>query len=177
MLFCDYEWGYVLRECVEQAIFTLGTNSGRIVAKPQPHQHRVSGIYRIFEDPQWDPMYSLHKILEHRKDGSSLDGTYLPVLNRLLNRQGEKQKRQLIQEYKQVVGAIVLLESPLSVISLSKLIGVPEKVVRLRLNQLHSVLSVPDDDTLPVRLFHLSFRDFLPNRPHQQRSNKRNGWR
>jgi hypothetical protein len=50
----------------------------------------------------------------------------------------------------------MILESPLSVISLSRLIGLNERVVHLRLNPLHSVLSVPDDETLPVRLFHLS---------------------
>jgi hypothetical protein len=118
-------------------------------------------ICRIFEDPDWDPLDSLPDILTHQRDESKLDVTYLPVLDRLLNRQGEKQKKQLVQQFQQVVGAIVILESPLSVISLSRLIGLTERVVHLRLNPLHSVLSVPDDDTLPVRLFHLSFRDFL----------------
>ncbi|KAJ5198747.1 uncharacterized protein N7498_007864, partial [Penicillium cinerascens] len=53
--------------------------------------------------------------------------------------------------------------SPLSVISLSKLLDVPERLIHLRLNQLHSVLKVPDSEAVPVRLFHLSFRDFLLN--------------
>jgi hypothetical protein len=97
----------------------------------------------------------------HRNDESKLDGTYLPVLNRLLARQSEKQKEQLVQEFQQVVGAIVMLESPLSIVSLSNLLGLPERLVHLRLDLLHSVLSVPDDEALPVRLFHLSFRDFL----------------
>ncbi|KAJ6070716.1 hypothetical protein N7467_012035 [Penicillium canescens] len=118
-------------------------------------------ICRIFEDPDWDPLDSLPEILIHQNDESKLDGTYLPVLDRLLNRQNEKQKKQLVQEFHQVVGAIVLLESPLSVISLSRLIDLPERLVHLRLSPLHSVLSVPSDETLPVQLFHLSFRDFL----------------
>lgn len=42
-------------------------------------------ICRIFEDPQWDLIDSLYEILVHRNNGSKLDGTYLPVLNRLLN--------------------------------------------------------------------------------------------
>lgn len=53
------------------------------------------------------------------------------------------------------------LESPLSIISLSKLLGLLKRLIRLRLDPLHSVLRVPDDETIPVRLFHLSFRDFL----------------
>ncbi|KAF5860731.1 hypothetical protein ETB97_001238 [Aspergillus alliaceus] len=118
---------------------------------------------RIFEDPQWDPVDSLAEVLSHRNDASKLDGTYLPVLNRLLTKQSEKQKKQLVQEFQEVVGAIVMLQSPLSIISLSRLINLPERMVSLRLNSLHSVLSVPDDANLPVRLFHLSFRDFLIN--------------
>ncbi|KAE8386476.1 NACHT and WD40 domain protein [Aspergillus alliaceus] len=118
---------------------------------------------RIFEDPQWDPVDSLAEVLSHRNDASKLDGTYLPVLNQLLTKQSEKQKKQLVQEFQEVVGTIVMLQSPLSIISLSRLINLPERMVSLRLNSLHSVLSVPDDANLPVRLFHLSFRDFLIN--------------
>jgi hypothetical protein len=106
-------------------------------------------------------MDSLQEILSHRNDASKLDRTYLPIINRLRDRQNEKQKEQLVQEFQKVVGAIVILESPLSVISLSRLIGLPESVVHLRLNPLHSILNIPDDETLPVRLFHLSFRGFL----------------
>jgi hypothetical protein len=60
-----------------------------------------------------------------------------------------------------VIGALVTLESPLLVVSLSKLLGLPKSLVQLRLNSLHSVLRVPDNEAIPVRLFHLSFRDFL----------------
>jgi hypothetical protein len=54
-----------------------------------------------------------------------------------------------------------MLESSLSVTSLSKLICFPGRLIHLRLNPLHLVLSVPNDKALPVQLFHLSFRDFL----------------
>jgi hypothetical protein len=118
-------------------------------------------ICRIFENPDWDPLDSLAEILTHQNDQSKLDRTYLPVLDRLLSRQHEKQKEKLVVEFRQVVGAIMTLESPLSTISLSKLLDLPERLVRLRLDPLHSVLRVPNDDTEPVRLFHMSFRDFL----------------
>jgi hypothetical protein len=60
-----------------------------------------------------------------------------------------------------VLGTIIILESPLSVVSLSILTGIPKDSINLRLNSLHSVLSISTDDTKPVRLFHLLFRDFL----------------
>lgn len=118
-------------------------------------------VCRIFEDPQWDPVDSLAEILTHRSDGSKFKGTYLPVLNRLLKGQSKKQEKQLVEEFQTVIGAIVMLESPLPVTSLSRLIGLPERRVSLRLKSLHSVLSVPEDINLPLRTFHLSFRDFL----------------
>lgn len=137
------------------------TNIKNLVELSVPLFIFAATMCRIFEDPHWDPVDSLSEILTHRIDGSKLDGTYLPVLNRLLNGQSEKQKKQLVQTFQEVIGVIVILESPLSVTSLSRLIGIPERVVHLRLNPLHSVLSVPNDKTVSVRLFHLSFRDFL----------------
>ena len=136
-------------------------NIRKLVALSTPLFIFAATICRIFEDPDWDPVDSLLEILTHQKDESKLDGTYLPVLDRLLDRQTEKKRKELVQEFHQVVGAIVILESPLSVTSLSKLIGLPERLIHLRLNPLHSVLSVPNDEVLPVQLFHLSFRDFL----------------
>jgi hypothetical protein len=118
-------------------------------------------ICRMFEDPNWDPIDSLTEILADRHDKSNMDRTYLPVLDRLLIGQTERQKRQLVKEFQQVVGSIVILEEPLSVISLSKLLNLPERLIQLRLKPLHSVLKIPTDRTLPVRLFHLSCRDFL----------------
>lgn len=118
-------------------------------------------ICRLFEDPNWDPIDSLTNVLAHQYDQSNLDRTYLPILNRLLNGQNERQKRQLVQEFQQVVGSIVVLESPLSVTSLSKLLRLSERSIQLRLKLLHSVLQIPTDRNLPIRLFHLSFRDFL----------------
>ncbi|CAG8294002.1 unnamed protein product [Penicillium salamii] len=118
-------------------------------------------ICRMFEDPNWDPVDSLTEILGYRHDKSQMDRTYLPVLARLLIGQTEKQKKQLVEEFQHVIGSIVILEEPLSVISISKLLNLPERLIQLRLKPLHSVLKIPTDGTLPVRLFHLSFRDFL----------------
>lgn len=118
-------------------------------------------VCRIFEDPRWDPENMLDEILTNQRDGLQLDGTYLPVLNRLLENQREKQKKQLIQEFREIVGTIMMLESPLSVTSLSRLIGVFERLVIIKLDLLHSVISIPKEKTMPIRLLHLSFRDFL----------------
>lgn len=116
---------------------------------------------RVLEDPQWDPEESFTEILTHRGDKSQLDGTYLPVLNRVLNNQSEKQKIQLIQEFREILGVISVLESPLPVCSLSSLTGLSENLISRRINSLRSVIRVPEKRTTPLQPFHLSFRDFL----------------
>jgi len=45
--------------------------------------------------------------------------------------------------------------------NLAQLLQIPFKMVSSTLDSLRSVLNVPEDESQPVRLFHLSFRDFL----------------
>ncbi|KAJ5825710.1 hypothetical protein N7474_002848 [Penicillium riverlandense] len=137
------------------------TNIQTLIAMSVPLFIFAATICRMFQDRQLDPVDTLKEILEHRSEGSQLNGTYLPVLNRVLKNQSEKRKQQIIQEFQEIVGTIVMLETPLSIISLAKLIGVSERAIDLRLDSFHSVISIPQDRTMPVRLFHLSFRDFL----------------
>lgn len=136
-------------------------NLRKLVALSVPLFIFAATICRIFKDPDWDPVDSLTEIIAHANDESKLDGTYLPVLDRFLNRQRDKRKPQLVQDFHKVIGTILTLEIPLSATSLSRFLGVSERLIHTRLNSLHSVLRVPDDETLPVRLFHVSFRDFL----------------
>jgi hypothetical protein len=42
--------------------------------------------------------------------------------------------------------------------------------IKCQLNYLHSVLSVPDSEDVPIRLLHLSFREFLVDPQKQGRS-------
>ncbi|PLB35837.1 NACHT and WD40 domain protein [Aspergillus candidus] len=138
-----------------------GTDVQALVTLSVPLFIFAATVCRVLEDPQWDPEESLTEILTHRGDRSQLDRTYLPVLNRVLNNQSERQKIQLIQEFREILGIIVVLESPLSVCSLSTLTGLSENLISRRLNSLHSVIRVPEKKTIPLRPFHLSFRDFL----------------
>jgi hypothetical protein len=66
-----------------------------------------------------------------------------------------------VQEFQDIVGVIILLATPLSLNALSQLINLPREDVSYRLDGFHSVLSIPEDVDLPIRILHLSFRDFL----------------
>ncbi len=108
-----------------------------------------------------NPKDQLARFLEQTSRKSNLDATYLPVLDQLLVGLNESEKCEMAEKFKQVVGSIVILASPLSVSSLAHLLAIPLGDVEDQLDLLHSVLNIPTDLSIPVRLFHLSFRDFL----------------
>ncbi|KAJ7842056.1 hypothetical protein B0H13DRAFT_2365401 [Mycena leptocephala] len=64
---------------------------------------------------------------------------------------------------KMVLGSIVHLQDPLSVIGLANLLGLRTGRVRETLLHLHSILIVPENDHHVIRLLHPSFADFITN--------------
>ncbi|KAF2798827.1 hypothetical protein K505DRAFT_346348 [Melanomma pulvis-pyrius CBS 109.77] len=109
-----------------------------------------------------DPEEYLNKVLLYQKANfQNLDRTYLLVLDQLLAEQEEEDKEPWLQVFRELVGSIVVLESPLSIAPLACLLQLPQKQVTRRLDALHSVLNVPDSADVPIRLLHLSFREFL----------------
>jgi hypothetical protein len=101
---------------------------------------------------------------------SQLDRTYLPILDQLLAEQEERDKEDWLHDFRGLVGSIVILASPLPVDSLARLLQVPQKQVQTRLDALHSVLSIPKREDAPIRLLHLSFREFLVDPQKQGKS-------
>ncbi|KAH6900815.1 hypothetical protein B0T10DRAFT_431737 [Thelonectria olida] len=123
-------------------------------------------ICRFIQDPLSDPKSQLEHILEYgfmaeQSEVEKLGATYRPSLDQLLVGRSEKAKRTFLVNFRAIVGTIVLLAEPLSIPSLSLLLGVAGRVIDGMLRSFHSVLSVPASSQLPVRMFHLSFRDFL----------------
>ncbi|KAL6161193.1 hypothetical protein ACJQWK_08462 [Exserohilum turcicum] len=118
-----------------------------------------------------DPEVYLNKVLQYPKTAfSQLDRTYLPVLDQLLVEQEERDREEWLRIFRELVGSIVILASPLPVGPLARLLQVPKKQVECRLDALHSVLSIPDREDVPIRLLHLSFREFLLD-PQKQGKN------
>jgi hypothetical protein len=92
-----------------------------------------------------------------------MDKTYLPILTRLLDDQDgdELEEQQLLQEFQNIIRINILLAIPLSVNILSKFLDIESDLICNRLDSFQSVLSVPTNRDLPVRILHLPFRDFL----------------
>ncbi|KAE8325540.1 WD40-repeat-containing domain protein [Aspergillus sergii] len=90
----------------------------------------------------------------------SLDEMYTRVLQVVLT--GEVDNDQAMSDlFKQVVGSILVLSRPLSIIALSRLVEVELSDTRWLMEHLYSVLEMPQGDQGPIQLLHLSFRDFL----------------
>ena len=95
---------------------------------------------------------------------SKLNGTYIPILNQVLKDQSDPNggvSTELVQEFREIVGVIILLFAPLSVNTLGRLLDIPNDDICEQLAPLHSVLNIPEDVDMSIRTFHLSFRDFL----------------
>ncbi|KAL8296250.1 hypothetical protein RB600_001638 [Gaeumannomyces tritici] len=132
----------------------------------------ASTACRFIADSDYgDPGEQLDKILKYRKKGgwSQLHTTYLPILNQLLLKRTnsgsanrtENEKAEIVGWFREIVGTIVLLADPLPTASLARLLGRSQVNVDSKLRGLHSVLDISDDPIAPVKLLHLSFRDFL----------------
>jgi len=110
----------------------------------------------------WNPDVQLARVLNQTSsEGSNLDRTYLPVLQQLVVGLTDSKKEKLALEFRKIIGTIVILEDHLPVSSLASLLDISKTDIDSRLRFLHSVLNIPSDQELPVRLLHLSFRDFL----------------
>ncbi|RCI09453.1 hypothetical protein L249_3730, partial [Ophiocordyceps polyrhachis-furcata BCC 54312] len=92
---------------------------------------------------------------------SELNKTYRPVLDSLIARLSPRMTDKVLSQFRTIVGSIILLANPLSTRGLSRILRISQGIVDGQLRQLHSVLSVPQSARSPIRLLHLSFRDFL----------------
>lgn len=130
-------------------------------------------VCRFIGDLKGNPRKRLDAVLQYPQtvSTSKLDQTYLPILDQLLIDQDEEGEGSLVKDIKALVAPIVLLFEPLSSRSLANLLKIPLEDVCDSLDWLHSVLSVPKDQDAPVRILHLSFRDFLVD-PKKRNKNK-----
>lgn len=108
-----------------------------------------------------DPRKRLKSVLNYQWS-SQLEATYLPVLDQIAEGLGDDQRKKdkAWRRFRRVVGSIINLAYPLPASDLKSFFACESAVVLCRL---HSVLSVPSSrhSDGPVRIFHLSFRDFL----------------
>ena len=121
------------------------------------------------------PKKRLSEMLEVKSTSHSstkeLDEMYKLVLRQSIARGSDEDREDLAMLFKQIVGSIIILSNTLSAASLAELLKLSpsqKEDMQKMLEHLGSVLDVPDDETSPLQLFHLSFRDFLLNKTRCQ---------
>jgi Mrp family chromosome partitioning ATPase len=170
-LFLEHELGVIRKERMLASDWPSQQQIIALVELAVPLFIYAATVCRYVGSKGSSPTAFLNKVLQYRKATfSQLDRTYLPVLDQLLGEQEEDEKEAWLQAFREVVGSVVLLESPLSAVSLARLLQVSREEIQCRLDSLHSVLSVPENKDAPVRLLHLSFREFLVDPQKQGKS-------
>lgn len=112
---------------------------------------------------QSSPEKRLHDFLAGRQSMPSggLDRTYLPIFTSIIRDRADGEQEQAAADFRAILGPIVLLADSLSVASLSSILKIERREIHEVLEYLHSVLHVPSNDKSPVKLLHLSLRDYL----------------
>ena len=136
---------------------------GVLVAMTEPLFLAAATVCRFISDTRWDPEQQLELMLSYSNFDhfGPLDLVYQPVLDQMLIGLNQSQKQAMLTDFQCVVGTVVVLEDALSSVTLAALLGVSRKFIASRLSMLHSVLRIPAQEGVPIRLLHLSFRDFL----------------
>ena len=108
----------------------------------------------------------LSMILEEKSSGTAperkLKEIYITVLTNSIGPEYDEQEKKSLHELlRRVLGSIVVLFSPLSILSIAKLLNIPIEGVNQTLEDLHAILNIPMQQSHPIHLHHPSFRDFL----------------
>ena len=94
----------------------------------------------------------------------TLNEIYTTVLrNSVGHDYNDQEREELCENLKRILGGLVILLSPLSAVSLGRLLQTPGDDINQALEDLHAILDIPKQYDRPIRLHHPSFRDFLLN--------------
>ncbi|CCF34581.1 vegetative incompatibility protein HET-E-1 [Colletotrichum higginsianum] len=116
---------------------------------------------------RFSPRAQLEEFMERSQGASDIETTYKPVLEQILRGLNDARQESELVQFRRVVGSIILLADPLPLRYLSQLLQTDSEKVVCHLNNLHSVLNVPEDteSDSPISIFHLSFREYLLANP------------
>ncbi|KAL4983713.1 WD40-repeat-containing domain protein [Aspergillus falconensis] len=159
-LYFDYMLSQLRQEHSLPRVWPGQDHIKSLVDKAVPLFIAAATLCRFIGEASWNPQSRLEAILADKSIYiSKMASTYMPVLKQLLLGQDEWETKELLEDFRQIVGAIIVLATPLSINALSKLLYRKPEDVNYRLCRLHSILNLSDN--LQVRILHLSFRDFL----------------
>ncbi|KAJ5430460.1 hypothetical protein N7491_007476 [Penicillium cf. griseofulvum] len=141
-----------------------GSNIDQLVHIACPLFISASTLCRFIGDFRFNPKHRLATLLQYQSasHASKMQMTYLPVLDQIITGDLTKKERDFLTScFRTIVGSIIILANPLSTSHLAGLLTITKREVDITLEPLHAVLNIPNNNDSPVRLFHLSFGNFL----------------
>jgi hypothetical protein len=165
--YLKHHLGIVARECYQYADWP-GTDMIRRLVQSASGLFIWAATACLFVREGLFPDERLRILIEGSASGDTaapeqqLNRIYVTVLQTSI-RSGYStpEKTMYYSMLRVILGSIVVLTSPLSVVSLGALLRVPRPRINQMLKDLHAILDIPDISTHPLRLHHPSFRDFL----------------
>jgi len=102
---------------------------------------------------------------QRRAPEEQLDQIYASVLqDSIPPGYSETEEGELCAMFREVLGSIVVLASPLTIHSLADLLDMQPGDIENALADLHAIVYIPGDQSRPIRLHHPALRDFLLDR-------------
>ncbi|KAF6515935.1 hypothetical protein HZS61_004676 [Fusarium oxysporum f. sp. conglutinans] len=105
---------------------------------------------RMIRDRHWakSPDYKIDFIIDKSsRVNSAYETLYKPVLSLILSGAPDEDQDEVKKSFVDIIGSLVLLASPLSIIPLAKLLGVDTWSISSQVDPLRSVIDVPEDDS------------------------------
>ncbi|EPS38877.1 hypothetical protein H072_7385 [Dactylellina haptotyla CBS 200.50] len=131
-------------------------------------------ICRFVEDKYSSPEIRLDQILAsnpaHRCGMENVYSLYLSVFESFLSHLDKVNHHDNVtarDEIQRIISTVVMVASPASRESISELTGIDKSRILTRLKPFHSILMIPSEANMPIKTFHLSFRDYLVDEHHQ----------
>ncbi|KAF5679160.1 vegetative incompatibility het-e-1 [Fusarium heterosporum] len=118
---------------------------------------------RMVRDRHWgkSPDYKIDIIIQESiAVNSRYEALYRPVLGLVLSGCPAEDRATVMESFIDIIGSFVLLASPLSLRSIANLLNIDAQEAMGQIDLLRSVIDVPSDSG-QIKLFHLSFRDYL----------------
>lgn len=110
-----------------------------------------------------DPQEQLCSLIDKQPAGQTRDTILVSLYQQIAQATSARVSGPLMIRRRAVLGALVLVQEPLSILALASLVNMPENAVRNTLKGLQSVLHIPEDSAEPIRIIHPTFAEFLLN--------------
>jgi hypothetical protein len=118
----------------------------------------------LFPGKRLQEMLQLTSASHHSSEKQAmteLDDMYALILSKLFVPGHDEGNKDMARLFRKTVGSIILLFERLTVPALAELLNISITETKAVLKDLHSVLSIPDNEVGAIQPFHLSFHDFL----------------